>query len=128
MDEWLRLDGNSGPYLQYTYARIRSICDKVEKIHPEHAKDLSSEKEGKLLFKMNGFHDVVQEASLKYSPSLLCNYLYDLCQDFNSFYADHPIMNQEENIKHARLHIIDNFSEILKEGLSLLGISCPTRM
>ncbi len=128
MDEWLRLDGNSGPYLQYTYARIRSICDKAESINPEYAKNLSSDKEGKLLFKMNSFHDVIQEASLKYSPSLLCNYLYDLCQDFNSFYADHPIMNQEESVKHARLYLIDNFSEVLKEGLSLLGISCPTRM
>ncbi len=128
MDEWLRLDGNSGPYLQYTYARIQSICDKAGSINHDFNKDLETLKEKKIVFKLSQFHCVVQEAGLKSSPSLICHYLYDLCQDFNSFYADHPIMNQEENIKNARLSLIKSFSEVLKKSLELLGIECPLRM
>ncbi len=128
MDEWLRLDGNSGPYLQYTFARIQSICDKAGVINHEFNTVLSTEKEKKLVFKLSQFHCVVQEASLKSAPSLICHYLYDLCQDFNSFYADHPIMNQEMEIKNARLSLIKNFSVVLKKSLDLLGINCPLRM
>jgi len=128
MDEWLRLDGNSGPYLQYTFARIQSICDKAGVIDNSFHEFLTTDKEKKLVFKLSQYQCVLQEACLKSAPSLICHYLYELCQEFNSFYADHPIMNQEKNIKHARLSLIRNFSEVLKNALSLLGIECPLRM
>ena len=130
MEEWLKLDGNSGPYLQYTYARIQSILDKLN-YKPGNDYDwstLSEDIEHEVLFKLTRFQSIVQQSVEKMSPHGLCNYLFDLCQDFNRFYAEVNISQSEEKAQQARLAFIDAYAKVLKTGLSLIGIDVPKRM
>lgn len=131
MEEWLQLDGNSGPYLQYTYARIQSILTKLEFNNTDSNFDwsaLTEPIEHQILFKLTRFQTIVQQAVEKMSPHGLCNYLYELCQDFNRFYAEVNISQSEEKAKQARLAFIDAYAKTLKVGLSLIGIEVPVRM
>ena len=129
---WLKVDGNTGPYLLYTYARIESILKKfplINNLLTPQSYDYKEISEKNLLLKLWEFNDCVLDATLKYSPSILTNYLYQLCQDVNTFYAQCSIGQAgTEEIKNARLTLLQHFQKILKQGLHLCGIETVQRM
>lgn len=131
MKEWLKLDGETGPYLQYVYARINSICEK-QNYNDSLSCDfsvLSKESELALLLKCSTFNDTVIQCHEKNSPTALCSYLYDLGKIYNRFYADCPIAKAEsEDLRVARLILSKCVSLVMKQGLELLGIEAPNRM
>lgn len=131
MKEWLKLDGETGPYLQYVYARINSLCEKLS-----YSKNLNADfsllkkdSEIALLIKLSAFNDIVVQCHEKNSATSLCSYLYELGKLYNSFYADSPIAKAEsEELKNARLLLSKSVSLVMKQGLQLLGIEAPQRM
>ncbi|OUR96991.1 arginine--tRNA ligase [Halobacteriovorax marinus] len=131
MKEWLKLDGETGPYLQYVFARINSICNKLD-YNDSITCDFSTlvkDSEMALLLKCSSFNDIVILCHEKNSPTALCSYLFELGKLFNSFYADCPIAKAEsEDLKKSRLILSKCVSLVMKQGLELLGIEAPERM
>lgn len=128
MSEWLKLDGESGPYIQYVYARINSLVNKIGVPSEFNAENLSEEIEKQIILKLSEFNSVVLDACESYKTHLLTGYLYDLSKLFNSFYAECSVANAEEKIKNARVYLCKSVAITLKEGLSLLGIDAPEKM
>ncbi|MFZ1236863.1 MAG: arginine--tRNA ligase [Prevotella sp.] len=133
-EESIDFNGNTGPFIQYTYARIRSIMRKAkaEGIELPAALPLTAqlnEKEIQLIQKMNDFGAAVAQAGTDYSPSGIANYCYELTKDFNQFYHDYSILNADtKDEKIVRLVIAGNVAKIIKNGMELLGIEVPERM
>jgi len=128
-DEILNMQGNSGPYLQYTYARTQSVLRKSEEREVRNEKFAIEPEERELLRLLSQFSDVVAEAANRYAPHLLCTYLFDLAQAFNLFYQKLPILKADEkNIRDFRLNLTEKTGIVLKQGLALLGIKAPDRM
>lgn len=129
--ESIDFNGNTGPFIQYTYARIQSIMRKAEGID-FHTKQIVSEllpKEVELVKRLNEFGEVVKQAGTELNPSLIASYAYDLGKQFNQFYHDHSILNEpDEAIRHQRLLLSYLTSEVLKNAVGLLGIEMPERM
>lgn len=132
--ESIDFNGNTGPFIQYTYARIRSIMRKAADakiIIPETLSDCKclNDKEIDLIQKMNEFGAAIEQAGKDYSPSGIANYCYELTKDFNQFYHDYSILHEEDSDKKiVRLVIAKNVAKIIKNGMSLLGIEVPERM
>ena len=128
-EESIDFNGNTGPFIQYTYARIRSILRKAPSItSPTSATSLSS-KEIELIQKMSEFGAAVEQAGKDYSPSGIANYCYELTKVFNQFYHDFSILNEpDEQKKAVRLMLAKNVAKIIKNGMGLLGIEVPERM
>lgn len=127
----LNLKGNSAPYLQYTFVRTESVLNKSkEKIEFKKLKNLDlKEEEREILKKIIQFPEVVEEAAKKFSPNLICNFIFDLAQNFNLFYEKYPILKSEnKNVRILRLSLTKATRQVLKDSLSLLGISIPKRM
>ena len=130
-EESIDFNGNTGPFIQYTYARIRSILRKAEGQNISLTSNLSplTSKEIELIQKMSEYGATVEQAGKDYSPSGIANYCYELTKVFNQFYHDYSILNEpDENIKAMRLVIARNVAKIIKNGMSLLGIEVPERM
>ena len=133
-EESIDFNGNTGPFIQYTYARIRSIMRKAaaEGITvPAALRDDAplNEKEIDLIQKMNDFAAAVADAGNNYNPAGIANYCYELTKEFNQFYHDYSILNAEsEAEKTTRLVLAANVAKILKNGMALLGIEVPERM
>lgn len=125
------LEGNSAPYLQYTYARCQSVLRKAESTEislPKKTPQLKIE-DTALLRTIYRFPEVIQEAGENYAPNLLCNFLFDLAQKYNLFYNKQPILKAEsEELKDFRLVLTGAVGQIIKNGLYLLGIETPERM
>lgn len=131
MDAWLKLDGESGPYIQYAYARIQSLIEKVglEKMQEGDFDLFEKETEKELLYRLGQFNSVVEVACEQYKIGTLCAYLYDLSKLYSSFYAECPVGNADsEGLKRLRSHLSDKTAKVLKEGLALLGIPTTNRM
>ena len=130
-EESIDFNGNTGPFIQYTYARIRSILRKAQDI-PSHLPgnlNTLSDKEVELIQKMNEFGAAVEQAGKDYSPSGIANYCYELTKVFNQFYHDYSILNEpDEQKKLFRLVLAKNVAKIIKNAMSLLGIEVPERM
>ena len=132
-DESIDFNGNTGPFIQYTYARIRSILRKAKDLGVNW-NDIDSEidlnlKELELIKKISIFPEIVSEAGSSYSPALIANYCYDLAKEFNQFYHDYTILGEtDESKKILRLVLTENTSKVIKNGMKLLGIECPERM
>ena len=133
--EWnkvLSFEGNTAPYLQYSYARIQSIKKKAEemgKVITSDTKIVIKDKiERNLVTFLTLFPTMVLKAGETYKPNLLTDYLFDLAKKFNTFYNACPILNQEDEILLSRLLIADRTAEILRQGLDLLGIRTVDRM
>jgi arginyl-tRNA synthetase len=125
-DKIMNMEGNSGPYLQYTVARTNSVLAKAEaKDEKLNVTDLNAE-EGTVLRSLIRFPETIESAALLYSPNLLCNYLYDLAQKYNGFYNKHKIIGSEN--ENFRLALTFGVGQVLKNGLKLLGIETPERM
>ena len=133
-EESIDFNGNTGPFIQYTYARIRSIMRKAEAegiVLPSVLPDTLplNEKEVQLIQKLNSFEAVVEQAGKDYSPSGIANYCYELTKDFNQFYNDYSILNAESGeAKTLRLALAKNVAKTIKNGMQLLGIEVPERM
>ena len=133
-EESIDFNGNTGPFIQYTYARIRSIMRKAAAEGIEIPATLSAdapinEKEIDLIQKMNDFATAVADAGNNYNPAGIANYCYELTKEFNQFYHDYSILNAEsEAEKTTRLVLAANIAKILKNGMALLGIEVPERM
>jgi arginyl-tRNA synthetase len=128
MNEWLKLDGESGPYIQYVHARINSMLEKLPKPEGANFQNLTTEIETHIILKLAQFNSIVQTSLEQYKTHLLCGYLYELAKLFNSFYAECPVASAEEALRNARYELCAAVKITLKEGLSLLGIEAPTKM
>ena len=129
-EESIDFNGNTGPFIQYTYARIRSILRKAGNDIQSSTFNLQlNEKEVELIQKMNEFGAAVEQAGKDYSPSGIANYCYELTKVFNQFYHDYSILNEpDEQKKLFRLVLAKNVAKIIKNAMSLLGIEVPERM
>ena len=132
--ESIDFNGNTGPFIQYTYARIRSVFRKAEEMNiikaPLATHDIKlNEKEKTLLKLLYEFPEVVKDAGDQFSPALIANYTYELAKEYNQFYHDNPIL-REENIskRDFKLEMSAMIGEIIKRAMSLLGIEVPERM
>ena len=128
-DKILNFDGETGPYVQYTYARAASVIRKAGDIHP--AIDyfiLTDEYTMALLKVIEKYPAVVRDAAEKLEPSIIARYSMELAQTFNKFYHECQINSEDDNIKNTRVNVVLITKSILKDALALLGISCPEQM
>lgn len=131
MAEWLKIDGDSGPYIQYAYARVQSILRKFSgtNIPLSQGDYLKQSLELQLMMLLGQFNSQMAQAVETYRPNVVCNYLYEVAKLFSQFYHECPIGRAEsEGLKQDRLALAKATGEVLKEGLALLGISVPERM
>ena len=126
-DKALALDGNSGPYLQYAYARVCSLKDKAGEVGPG-AFAVETPFEKQLALQLLKFPSAVARAAEAYKPSVLAEYLYQTCQLYSSFYQNSPVLKSEKELRDARLRLCGLFGGILRKGLELLGIETPSRI
>jgi arginyl-tRNA synthetase len=146
-EESIDFNGNTGPFIQYTYARIRSILRKSLPLTPSKERGNSDAqqfsllleraageailetKEIELIQKMSEYGAAVEQAGKDYSPSGIANYCYELTKVFNQFYHDYSILNEpDEQKKAVRLMLAKNVAKIIKNSMALLGIEVPERM
>lgn len=132
-EESVDFQGNTGPFIQYTYARIRSILRKADfdyeaAVDPSELPALDP-REKQLLKDLEAFPTVVEEAAAQYSPALIANYTYDLVKDFNSFYQQITILGEpDESLRRFRVQLTRKVGEVVRQGTALLGIDVPERM
>jgi arginyl-tRNA synthetase len=132
--ESIDFNGNTGPFIQYTYARIKSVFRKANQmgIKPDLAAIVNAKpgaKEMELVKLLKKFSDTVSEAAAEYSPALVANYCYDLSKEYNQFYHDFSILGEEDySLRNFRLFLSKVTSEVLNSGMWLLGIEMPERM
>ena len=132
--ESIDFNGNTGPFIQYTHARICSVMRKAAEAGIDYrqvdtAKVDPSEKEISLIQHLADFPAVVAEAGRIYSPSLIANYVYDLVKEYNQFYHDYSILREENaEVRAFRLMLSANVAKVIKTGMGLLGIEVPDRM
>jgi arginyl-tRNA synthetase len=133
-EESIDFNGNTGPFIQYTYARIRSVLrkagDRGIALNREIDPTLEvSGKELQLIKSVSQFPGAVKEAGENYSPALIANYIYELVKEFNQFYHECPILIEENiEIRNLRLLIAETIGKTIKTGMKLLGIEVPERM
>jgi arginyl-tRNA synthetase len=127
--ESIDFNGNTGPFIQYTYARIQSLLSKAGALQTETADIELNQSEKELIMQLTNFKTIVAKSAETLSPALVANYVYDLVKAYNSFYQNNPILNQEdENVKQFRLNISDITAKTIKKSLELLGIGTVNRM
>ena len=132
--ESIDFNGNTGPFIQYTHARVRSILRKAEEqgiAVPERLETAVplSEKEEGLVQLLSEFGAVIKQAGTEYNVSLIGNYVYELAKEFNQFYHDHPILREENaSLRDFRLMLAKNVAHTIKRGMKLFGIDVPERM
>ena len=132
-DKMLSLDGNTAPYLQYAYARIASVKDKYREQHPGHNLSdwpihLTEPLERRLALRLARFPDVVMDAVRACRPNVLCDYLFDLAQNYSSFYQNVPFLKAEEGVRESRVRLCDLTARTIQQGLRLLGIETLERI
>jgi arginyl-tRNA synthetase len=132
-EESIDFNGNTGPFIQYTHARIRSVLRKAEEsgltVQLPFEYQNPEEKERELLKTISLYPETVEEAAREYSPAILANYCYEITRQFNQFYHDHSILNETDPVKrNFRLALSGVVVSILKSGMGMLGIEMPERM
>ena len=130
-EESIDFNGNTGPFIQYTYARIRSILRKAGEVNlADLAKDTElSDKEISLIQHLQGFQAAVKQAGTDYNPSCIANYCYELVKEYNQFYHDFSVLREEDEKKRQfRIALSAAVSQVIKNGMGLLGIEVPERM
>lgn len=131
--EWVSFEGNSGPYLMYSYARTQSILTKCQEqsyfSSTEHLNTLTHESERELLRALYDFNKTALYAAENYKPSTLAHHLFGMCKSFNRFYVEVSVLKAEnDQVRSARIALIESFALTLKTGLHLLGITPPDKM
>jgi len=131
-EESIDFNGNTGPFIQYTYARIQSILRKVDtaKIGELSSNNMKLEAKEKALLKhLANYPQLVKQAAANYSPSQVANYIFDLVKEFNKFYQEHSILKEEDEQKKLfRIHMSQQVADVVESGMGILGITVPTRM
>jgi arginyl-tRNA synthetase len=133
-EESIDFNGNTGPFIQYAYARIRSVLRKaadkgIELNHAISAEMQAGAKEMSLIKAISQFPVAIKEAGDLYSPAIIANYIYELVKEFNQFYHEFPMLAEENaDVRNLRLVIAETVGKTIKTGMSLLGISVPERM
>ena len=129
-EESIDFNGNTGPFIQYTYARIRSVLRKAaEQEQAKTGKISLEEKEIELIQRITEFPNVIKQAGDEFSPAVICNYAYALAQAFNSFYHDYSILNEPDEAKRAfRVQLSAVIARTIRQAMMLLGIEVPERM
>jgi arginyl-tRNA synthetase len=132
--ESIDFNGNTGPFIQYSYTRIQSLIKKAkdkgisipENVDP---KVKISPKELQLIKLIHQYPEILTEAAANFSPAVIANYVYDLAKEYNQFYHDHPILSEEKtDISSFRLLLSKQVGVIIRSGMNLLGIDVPERM
>jgi arginyl-tRNA synthetase len=132
--ESIDFNGNTGPFIQYTYARIRSVIRKAFEMKikiPEYiVSDIPvNDKELELIKLIADYEEIIQTAADEISPAIIANYVYELAREFNQFYHDYTILKEEDvNLRNFRLSLSDVTGNTVKNAMSLLGIEVPERM
>lgn len=132
--ESIDFNGNTGPFIQYTHARIKSVLRKAIELGKDIDKPVSenlspSEKETNLIQLLSAFPSIVREAGQEFSPAVIANYIYELVKEYNQFYHDFSILKEENaDLQHFRLVLSSTIADVIKKGMLLLGIEVPERM
>ncbi len=132
--ESIDFNGNTGPFIQYTHARIKSVLRKAIELGKDIDKPVSedlllSEKETNLIQLLSAFPSIVKEAGQEFSPAVIANYIYELVKEYNQFYHDFSILREENaDLQHFRLVLSSTIADVIKKGMLLLGIEVPERM
>ena len=131
--ESIDFNGNTGPFIQYTYARIRSVLRKAAEAGINSCAGISSvspnEKEISLIQLLADFPAMVAQAGKDYSPAQIANYAYNLVKEYNQFYHDYSILREEDaNVKGFRLILSQTVGDVVRRAMALLGIEVPERM
>ncbi len=130
-DRMLNFDGETGPYVQYTHARACSVLKKAgydKKVENIDYSVLTDDAAADVCKTIALFNDKIKEAANRYEPSVIARYLVDVAQSFNKFYHDNIILADDENVKNARLALVDAVRTVIKSGLAILGIDAPEQM
>lgn len=128
-DKVLNFDGETGPYVQYTYARCNSLFEKCGQIGEEiDYKGIDNEASKEILRLLEKYPEIIKESARKYEPSVITRYIVDLAQAFNKFYFEHKINGEAEGIKNSRLMLTKAVQQVIGNGLGLLGIATPSKM
>jgi arginyl-tRNA synthetase len=132
-EESIDFNGNTGPFIQYTYARIQSVLRKAGDLGLKWGSAdneiVPGGKELELIKKITTFPEVVNESASNFSPAIVANYCYDLVKEYNQFYHDFPILKEaDEKQKLFRLKLTETTGKVIRNGMALLGIECPERM
>ena len=130
-DRMLNFDGETGPYVQYTHARACSVLKKAgydKKAENIDYSVLTDDAAADVCKTIALFNDKIKEAANRYEPSVIARYLVDVAQSFNKFYHDNIILADDENVKNARLALVDAVRTVIKSGLAILGIDAPEQM
>jgi arginyl-tRNA synthetase len=132
--ESIDFNGNTGPFIQYTHARIKSVLRKANEQSIDFETDIDekleiSDKESNLIQLLADFEGVVRQAGVEFSPALIANYIYELVKEYNQFYHEFSILREEnDELKRFRLVLSASIAQVIKTGMSLLGIEVPERM
>ena len=127
--ESIDFNGNTGPFIQYTYARIQSLLNRANFVEADFGSYQPNASEKELIMQLSNFKDVVEKAAETLSPAQVANYVYDLVKTYNSFYQNNPVMTlEDENAKQFKLQISDLTAKTIKKALNLLGIGVVNRM
>lgn len=127
--ESIDFNGNTGPFIQYTYARIQSLLNRANFVEADFGSYQPNDSEKELIMQLSNFKEVVEKAAETLSPAQVANYVYDLVKTYNSFYQNNPIMTlEDENAKQFKLQISDLTAKTIKKSLHLLGINVVNRM
>lgn len=130
-EESIDFQGNTGPFIQYTHARISSLLRKADELQLNYNEEVSLEPnqlESELIFLLTQFDRKVSEAGKDYSPSIVASYVYEVAKSFNSYYAATPIFKATEEEQRFRIALSSKVAEVIKRGMGLLGIQVPDRM
>ena len=127
--ESIDFNGNTGPFIQYTFARIQSLVGKYNsEISDLKLVDINKE-EQTLIKQILDFPSVIQESATNYSPAVIANYTYELVKEYNSFYQNTPVLNAEnEDVKMFRVALSETVSSVVKNSMKLLGVEVPNQM
>lgn len=128
LEDWLKLDGDTGPYLQYMHARCCNILEKQGHPVAGQAVQLEATEERALLFHLTRFNEFAHQSAQHQRPSVIAGYLFDLAKAFNRFYEACPIRSSEGALRNSRLLLVQTSAQVMKQGLALLGIPAPSRM
>jgi arginyl-tRNA synthetase len=130
-NESIDFQGHTGPFIQYTHARIRSVLSKADyknRITKDHSLELTI-LERELIVNLSKYPDVISAAAKEYSPAHIANYIFELAKLFNKFYHEESILKAEDsNVKNFRLDLAAATAAIINKGMNLLGIRVPARM
>ncbi len=128
-DKALNFDGETGPYVQYTYARCNSLLEKCGKIGDNiDYEGINNDEANELVRLIDRYQDILKDCARKYEPSILTRHIVEIAKAFNKFYFEHNINNAEEPIKNARLLLVSATKQVIGNGLALLGIKAPSKM